>query len=93
MGSLLLGTCLEVGVGSHPPRLPHSRPRGHSRARPPVVANSQRGPTTTALPPSPPGYRHQSCFSHTIKGVYLRFIAGLCPQGVTSASLWTLCGP
>lgn len=32
-------------------------------------------------------------FGCTIKGAYPRFIAGLYPQGVTDARLWTLCGP
>ena len=32
-------------------------------------------------------------FGCTIKGAYPRFIAGLYPQGVTDARLWTLFGP
>lgn len=59
---------------------------------PGATAIHQPCPTSTTLLPSarlqPP-----AGFSCTIKGAYLRFIAGLYPQGVTDARLWTLCGP
>lgn len=91
------------GVGGWSLTLP-SLPAGGNGVCPPpasfrggpaagAAAISQHYPISTTPPPSPPGYKHPSCFGCTIKGACLRFIAGLCLQGVTNASLWTLCGP
>ena len=79
---------LEAGVGLAQPFVPLWA-QLLERAGPGAAAISQPLPYFLP-PPSLPSRRYPSGFGCTIKGAYPRFIAGLCLQGVTNASLWTL---
>lgn len=77
-------TGLEVGVGSAQPLPPAAREWEWPKPQPSVSAAP---PPQAALSTRSQAPRGLGC---TIKEAYPRFIAGLRPQGVANASLWTL---